>query len=344
MIIVMVVIIVLGVLAGGFAYSMKVEMTLARNANRKPDLKWIARSGVEFARYVLAQQAAITEEPYDSLNQIWAGGPGVVTNEFLANISLKNNQLGPGQFSVEITDMERKFNINLANKVILKQAMIIMNADVGASSTVIDSILDWRDQDNQTRISGTESQDYEQRQPPYLAKNGPIDHLSELLRVAGVTPEMYWGPKVHQSKSPRPQTAETGRFDEEKRRTYPVGLVELFTPVSARFININTASSEVLQLVPGVGPNVAQEIVRRRAGPDQEQGTYDDMPYRSSAEIPLPGMSANRRKRLSQIFSVRSLHFKVEVTARIGSLEETYVALVRRSSPNNVHTLYIREK
>jgi len=73
LIIVMVVILVLAALAGGFAYSMKVETTLARNASYDHDLEWLGRSGVELARYVLAQQL----EPCDALNQKWAGGPGV---------------------------------------------------------------------------------------------------------------------------------------------------------------------------------------------------------------------------------------------------------------------------
>src|SRR2546426_4935652 len=78
LIIVMIVIIVLGILAGGFAYSMKVETTLARRANFEPDLEWLGRSGVEMARYILAQQMTVPNEPYDSLNQKWAGGPGSV--------------------------------------------------------------------------------------------------------------------------------------------------------------------------------------------------------------------------------------------------------------------------
>ena len=42
LIIVMIVIIVLGILAGGFAYSMKVETTLARNANFEPNAQVMA--------------------------------------------------------------------------------------------------------------------------------------------------------------------------------------------------------------------------------------------------------------------------------------------------------------
>src|ERR1041384_2486075 len=114
LIIVMVTIFVLAMLAGGFAYSMKVETKLARNAQNEAELEWLGRSGVELARYILSQQMAIPSEPYDSLNQKWAGGPGGFgdTNSVLADISLENNQLGNGKFSIKIIDQERKFNIN----------------------------------------------------------------------------------------------------------------------------------------------------------------------------------------------------------------------------------------
>src|SRR6266542_4991079 len=111
LIIVMIVIIVLGILAGGFAYSMKVETTLARRANVDPDLEWLGRSGVEFARYILAQP--VPNEPFDALNQKWAGGPGSYTANNLpygavphplSQISLENNPPAAVHLSIKITD------------------------------------------------------------------------------------------------------------------------------------------------------------------------------------------------------------------------------------------------
>ena len=45
LVIVMISIFVLTILAGGFAYSMKVETRLARNANSETELEWLGRSG-----------------------------------------------------------------------------------------------------------------------------------------------------------------------------------------------------------------------------------------------------------------------------------------------------------
>ena len=72
----MISIFVLTMLAAGFAYSMKVETKLARNANSEAELEWLGRSGVEYARWVLANSRANPMQPYDSLDQPWATGSG----------------------------------------------------------------------------------------------------------------------------------------------------------------------------------------------------------------------------------------------------------------------------
>src|SRR6266545_1487619 len=130
LIIVLIVIVVLGILAGGFAYSMKVETTLARHASFSSELDWMGRSGVEVAKWVLAQGSQGPNGQFDSLKQKWAGGPGE-TNDALAGIDLKNYPMGNGMLSIDIIDLDRKFNINLADEMILRQALTLIGADAG---------------------------------------------------------------------------------------------------------------------------------------------------------------------------------------------------------------------
>src|ERR1039458_5460785 len=121
LLIVMCAIFVLSILAAGLAYSMKVESTLAMHSDTNQRLVWLGRSGVEIARWVLAQEA--NTQPFDSLNQIWAGGSGTTfeTNSALAGINLKNYPIGDGTVSVTITDLERFANINGAGTRLLKR-------------------------------------------------------------------------------------------------------------------------------------------------------------------------------------------------------------------------------
>ena len=90
--VVMIAIAVFTALVAALALSMKVETKLAMNADQEQQLLWLGRSGVEYARWILAQEASFAGQPFDSLNQIWAGGPGAngETNSVLAGISLDN--------------------------------------------------------------------------------------------------------------------------------------------------------------------------------------------------------------------------------------------------------------
>ena len=348
LIIVMVVIFMMSILAGGFAFSMKVEMRLAQNHNAEPEMAWLGRSGVELARYVLAQQLLVANEPYDGLNQKWAGGTGV-TNESLADISLENNELGSGSFSVKIIDMERKFNINAAasDPIILKQAMNLVGMDAADSSAIVDSIMDWRDTDDDPHVSGKESDYYLSLNPPYVAKNGPIDDITELLLIYGVTPEMFWGPggidrsaSASLPRSSLPPRQQLG-FQTPSQNETVVGLIDLFTPISGRMVNVNTASAAVLQLLPGIDANVAHEIVRARSGPDSTEGNEDDTPFRNVGElINVPGMNRGAVGQLARYFTVRSGTFEVTVTARVGNYQREYIALIRRNNARDLQTLF----
>ncbi len=58
---------------------------------------------------------------------------------------------------------------------------------------IADAILDWIDSDDEPRPYGAESDYYQSLNPPYRAKNGPINSLDDLLQVAGVTPRLLYG-------------------------------------------------------------------------------------------------------------------------------------------------------
>jgi len=121
LIIVMISIFVLTMLAGGLAGAMKVETKLARNANSETELEWLGRSAVECARWELAQQLMVSQEPYDALNQVWAGGIGGAGTSNSPLADFKNEiQTKDGSATWKIVDLERKANINVANEAILQ--------------------------------------------------------------------------------------------------------------------------------------------------------------------------------------------------------------------------------
>jgi len=330
--IVMIAIFVLSVMAAIFALSMKVEMKLAQNAEHKEELLWLGRSGVEYCRWVLSQENC----PYDALNQVWAGGSG---SECDTNLAVQNPvQVGDGSFTWTIIDLERKININTASPAELRQVLTVMGVDADSISIISDSILDWISPGDNPRLAGAKSDYYQTLNPPYYCKDAPMDDPSELLLVRGIWdhPEIYSGgggnnqePAVFRQKL----GFENSPF---QAQNYSFGLSNIFTALSSGHINILTAGTNVLQMLPGVNDEIAENIVKVRAGPDGVDGTEDDPAFASPAPIlSAAGAPAGDAK----FCTVRSSTFEVDVKARIGDYHREYVAILYRNSPADIKVL-----
>jgi hypothetical protein len=348
LILVLIVMTVLGVLAGGLAIAMKVETQLSRNASHDSTMEWLGRSGIELAKWVLAEEKKGSRfANVDSLRDIALGGPGE-TNSPLMGFSMKNIPLPPGSISVEIQDAERKFNINRADPLILREALgKVVGVEGTEVANIVDSIMDWRDVDNNPGMNGTESDTYLNYRPPYRAKNGPLDDMSELLRVRGIkaNPGIYWGSSndTAQARSRYRLPRRMGGTGEEL--DYAVGLVSLFTAISSGQINVNTTSAEQLKIFPGIDDQTAEMILRQRKGPDGVDGTEDDEPIPDVRFLLAPAGAPGAQGATPvdpgilgpwiPYLTVRSTVFEVHVTAKIDSDTRTYYGLLRRRGPRD---------
>ena len=129
----------------------------------------------------------------------------------------------------------------------------------------------------------------------------------------------------------------------EESLNYAYALVDLFTPISLGYININTANEEVLQLVPLPGdPAVtAASIVNMRVGLDGLDGTEDDEPFENVQQLQqVPGFSREAAANAARFMSVRSSTFEVRVTAEVRKQQRTLVAVLQRKDPKDIKILY----
>ena len=346
LIIVLIVVVVLGMLAAAFAYAMKVETTLARHTTHNSDLDRAGLNGVEVAKWVLGIE---TQESrgVDSLKLKSMGGPGD-TNSILYGVDLKSYPIfGPlgdtfATLSIDIVDMDRRFNINTADKLILDEALTIIGVDAAEASTIVASILDWRDRGSDQTAAGAESQYYESQDPPYFAKDGPIDDLSEVLLVKGVTPALYYGAGAGGMMGVlnRRKSLRSSVFEEP---TYPIGLVNLFTPISGGRVNIYTADSSVLQVFPGVLAEDADAWISFRNGQDGAPGTLDDivMPVGGGGLMQIPGMRPEAMAALQTYGTSQSRCFEARINVDVRGTKREYVAILRRNGPKDVQTLNV---
>lgn len=315
---------VLGILAAQFAISMKVATTLAANTSHDEEFYWIGRGGVERACWWLALEG---NQPYSSRQQYWAGGPGdgPETNSPLAGLSLQDFEIGGGTVSLTFEEQESKLNINTADGPLLQQTLTAMNADASDISVVSDSILDWIDPDDNTRPAGAESDFYLGQNPPYSAKNAPIDNLDELQLVKGVTRDMYNGTSAGADAGLPEHQLGFGHAPGQAPN-YAFGLKDVFTPFSSGQVNMLTADDRVLQLIPGLDTAAAQAI---------ENVRDSDPPVRNIAQLlGAAGINPAAAGQVMSYVNIKGNTYKVDAKVTIGQLSHTYTAILIRNGPN----------
>jgi general secretion pathway protein K len=334
LVIVMISVMILSILAAGFAYSMKVEMRLAMNSRNFSELEWLGRSGMEYAKWILAEDMKL--DPRDASFDVWAGGYGgiAVSNSPLAEVHLPLTvRCGAGEFTLHpMVDAERKININQANELLLQRVFTDMGVDAGEIPVVSGSILDWVDRDDLETLQGAESDYYLGLDPPYEAKNGPIDDLSELLLVKGINPLMYRGGGGWEFMFQRDARGGSGRFLEKDEPMYPFGLRDVFTAVSSGRINGGTVEARTLALLPGMDEFLASQYIEMRAGPDGVDGTEDDVLVDLSFLMP----DSPVRGQTQALLDTRSTTFEVRVTAKMGGVSRDFVGILVRLNPGNI--------
>ncbi len=96
--------------------------------------------------------------------------------------------------AVQITDLSGKMSINAVDEDQLEDILSACGLQVGAGqTTVINSILDWQDQDDLHRQEGAEKDYYMGLDPPYRPKNGPLESIEELLLIKGIDRDLFYG-------------------------------------------------------------------------------------------------------------------------------------------------------
>ena len=167
-------------------------------------LSYMAASGVHAAMALLVKDKL--ESNTDTLQEDWANPEKI--DELLQEIPFEN-----GKLAVTITDELSKIQVNAlvsfpeSRQFNEPQIMLwdrflryIGNEDDlkddSDPTAIVNSVKDWLDSGDDeatTGLSGAETSYYEDLQPPYASRNGPMLDLNELLLVKGITPGLFNG-------------------------------------------------------------------------------------------------------------------------------------------------------
>jgi len=183
---VMVIISLSALAAGVMLYRTRAEVTAATAASRGEQAYLTARTGLARTMAVLAaaggDQSIWTDNP-DLFRSQWVCNDGA--NDWFFTI-YAYNPLDPDVLRNGVTDESSKVNLSVAGAETL-MALPAMTPEL------VDSLMDYRDSDANTRPEGAEQDYYDQLPYPYLIKNGPFGTVEELLLVKGFTASVVYG-------------------------------------------------------------------------------------------------------------------------------------------------------
>ncbi len=157
-----------------------------------------------------------------------------------------SDQIGDGYYSVMVMDESGKIAINTLTDlsgIIFKNLLLNSGVKDETADTIVDSLLDWKDPSGgeMHRLHGAGNDYYMSLPNPYQVKNANFDTVEELLLVKGMTPEILYG-------------------NGEQR-----GIIDFITVHSkTAAINFTVAPREVLMAIPGVTPEIADQIISIR--------------------------------------------------------------------------------
>jgi general secretion pathway protein K len=289
-------------------------------------LSQMVESGVQAAVALLVKDKKGSET--DSIQEDWADP---------AKIDALVGSLGfeEGQLKLKISDERSRIQLNalvqfpdsqtfnepqrmLWERFLTAAFLVYEHPDeTDPVNTIINSMKDWLDSGDDEAISGltgAESDYYRDLDPPYSCRNGPFTHLSEVLRVKAVTPELFYG-KDEVPGIADYLTISAMTDDGSKQFTF-----------DGR-ININTAEIPVLMtLLPEESQDLALAISEYRIEKQGEVYTHELSSATWYKEVP----GAGDIEIDPALITTRSDFYRIDVEANLNGINMHITTVIRR--------------
>jgi general secretion pathway protein K len=312
--------------AGALEYNRRARFTLVSTAAMRDGitLSQMTASGVHVAMAMLVKDKS--ESNTDSLVEDWANSTKI--DEILGELIFDD-----GKLSVKISDEMGKIQINALvafpdsrnfneSQVTLWDRFLSFVGDEeqmqddSEPMAIINSIKDWLDSgddDAITGLSGAESDYYQDLDPPYASRNGPMPDVDELTLIKGITPALFYGspekPGISKFLTVHGVSGSGTSFNYPGR------------------ININTAELPVLvALMPLESQDLVEALVEFRQEVITDEGSHDFSSPGWYKEIPgFSDVNINQN-----LITTTSDIFRIESEATLHDLKLKTIAVVQR--------------
>ena len=208
--IVLVVVMIVSLGAYTFSELMFTHNETATLSSQNIQAKWLVDAGIDVARIHLLQPheqrmsaGGDFDNPtvFQAVNVITDPDPNMTGNFTLIAPNLDSDGYTAG-FRFGLEDESSRLNLNaltLADKYATDGGREMLMALPGMTVDIADAIMDWIDDDDETREFGAEFDYYQSLGSPYEPNNGPFNTVEELLLVRGVMPELLFGADINRN-------------------------------------------------------------------------------------------------------------------------------------------------
>ena len=208
--IVLVVVMIVSLGAYTFSELMFTHNETATLSSQNIQAKWLVDAGIDVARVHLLQPheqrmsaGGDFDNPtvFQAVNVITDPDPKMTGNFTLIAPNLDSDGYTAG-FRFGLEDESSRLNLNaltLADKYATDGGREMLMALPGMTVDIADAIMDWIDDDDETREFGAEFDYYQSLGSPYEPNNGPFNTVEELLLVRGVMPELLFGADINRN-------------------------------------------------------------------------------------------------------------------------------------------------
>jgi general secretion pathway protein K len=198
---------------------------------------------------------------------------------------------------VQATDLGTKLNINQLSEDELKTFFGFVLNDYVLADQLAQSIMDWTDIDDIARLHGAEKDDYIKAGLLALPANGPFRDVQDLLNVKGMTPEIY------------------------------AAVSPYLTTLGAGLVNLNTAPTAVMKVLPGMTDQMITTILGLRSQGQRITSVGEVM------------QAANRGRRLTPAQAAQQAQAQQQFATRAAILSnEVLLTIVSRKGPQSQPT------
>ena len=245
-----------------------------------------------------------------------ASHPGVQQDDPLLLGSISNTE----SYEAIITSEEGRLNLNFLlteeRRVVLERIFQNWGLDPLAAESLVDALMDWVDADDFKRLHGAESDEYRQLGIKGRPFNRPFASMDEVSLVLGI---------------------------EQLEKVHPAWRDE-FTVLGQGPLDLNEASAARIALLADVPEQNAQQLVERRAGPDGQPHTPDDVPFQSVEEaLALLGVTGDTATRLATLFTIKGNTVRIESVGRVAGYERGIAVVLQKSTGAGARVLAWKE-